>query len=76
MLGSAVQLTSPQPAIRHKPPFSATLAQVLSLVLVAGVGGGAAYGIARVDAGLLGAGEDTLDGVQVRDTRLAWSPHC
>ncbi|PRW34091.1 urea ABC transporter permease subunit [Chlorella sorokiniana] len=38
--------------------------KVLSLMLAAGVAGGAAFGIARVDAGLLGAGEDTLDGVQ------------
>jgi len=34
-------------------------------VLAAGVAGGAAFGIARVDAGLLGAGEGVLDDVQV-----------
>ncbi|KAI7843414.1 hypothetical protein COHA_002892 [Chlorella ohadii] len=37
--------------------------KVLSLVLAAGVAGGAAFGIARVDAGLLGA-EGVLDDVQ------------
>lgn len=47
----------------HPPPLVHN--QVLSLVLAAGVAGGAAYGIARVDARLLGAGEETLDGVQV-----------